>query len=310
MNKRKVLLFLTFAFGISWLSAAVQYLCGVTYGSMPSVVLTALTYMTGPGLAAIIVQRFIYKESLFDYGFRLRKTNRKGWLLIPVIYFAFALFALGIGWLLGNKLQLPGFGEVDMDITRLSGKIGEIAQQQGVQSSSAQMLSSVFSSGWPLLFIGLAGNLIGAVINMPFTLGEELGWRGCMAYETRKLGFWKSNLFIGAAWGLWHAPIILQGHNYPGHGVAGVGMMVLFCMACALVMGYVRAKCKDVLAPTYLHALINASGGLLPLYVYNSNPLFDSMAGVAGIVGLLLIVAVLFLLDRKTFRQYETRFEQ
>ena len=34
----------------------------------------------------------------------------------------------------------------------------------------------------------------------------------------------------GVIWGFWHAPLILNGHNYPQHPVVGVFMMVAFSM--------------------------------------------------------------------------------
>lgn len=56
----------------------------------------------------------------------------------------------------------------------------------------------------------------GATVNLPFMLGEELGWRGFQFEETKLLGFWRSSLLIGVLWGLWHAPVIMMGYNYSG----------------------------------------------------------------------------------------------
>ena len=45
--------------------------------------------------------------------------------------------------------------------------------------------------------------------------------------ELAELGLWKSSWVIGVIWGFWHAPLILQGHNYPQHPWAGVFMMTV-----------------------------------------------------------------------------------
>ena len=34
-------------------------------------------------------------------------------------------------------------------------------------------------------------------------------------------------LIFGLIWGIWHAPFIFQGHNYPQYPVAGVFMMTI-----------------------------------------------------------------------------------
>jgi D-alanyl-lipoteichoic acid acyltransferase DltB (MBOAT superfamily) len=42
------------------------------------------------------------------------------------------------------------------------------------------------------------------------------------------IGLWHGITWNFAIWGLWHAPVILQGHNYPGYPLLGVLMMVVF----------------------------------------------------------------------------------
>ena len=67
----------------------------------------------------------------------------------------------------------------------------------------------------PLLMM-VAQSLAAAVtINMLAALGEELGWRGYLHEKLISRGFWKCSLITGIIWGLWHAPLILQGHHYP-----------------------------------------------------------------------------------------------
>ncbi len=63
---------------------------------------------------------------------------------------------------------------------------------------------------------------IAPVINMLFTLGEELGWRGYLLPKLLPLGQWNAILVSGVVWGGWHASAIAQGHNYPGYPVLGI----------------------------------------------------------------------------------------
>ena len=110
---------------------------------------------------------------------------------------------------------------------------------------------------------GFAGGLVAGVsINAVAGFGEELGWRGFLQKELAFLGFWRSSLLIGVVWGLWHAPLILQGHNYPQHRIAGVFMMTILCVLLAPIFGYVRIKAHSVIAAAIIHGTFNATYGL------------------------------------------------
>ncbi len=63
---------------------------------------------------------------------------------------------------------------------------------------------------------------LGPLINTLLALGEELGWRGFLLPSLLPLGQWRAILMSGLIWGVWHAPAILQGHNYPSQPVLGV----------------------------------------------------------------------------------------
>jgi membrane protease YdiL (CAAX protease family) len=69
----------------------------------------------------------------------------------------------------------------------------------------------------PLWIAVLQALIAGVTINAVSGFGEELGWRGFLQRELVHLGFWKSSICVGLIWGLWHAPLILQGHNHPSH---------------------------------------------------------------------------------------------
>lgn len=115
----------------------------------------------------------------------------------------------------------------------------------------------------PTFWIVLTQSLIaGATINAIPAFGEELGWRGFVLKEFGPLGFWKTSLVIGTIWGLWHAPIILMGHNYPGYPVIGVIMMVVWCILLSPMFSYVTIKSRSVIPAAIMHGTLNASYGL------------------------------------------------
>jgi membrane protease YdiL (CAAX protease family) len=58
-------------------------------------------------------------------------------------------------------------------------------------------------------------------------------------------------------WGLWHAPVIVAGHNYPGHPVLGVLTMCAFTTAVALIHTAAWLRSGSVLLTSVVHAAIN-----------------------------------------------------
>ena len=69
-------------------------------------------------------------------------------------------------------------------------------------------------SGVPGLLAALGLVLVlGLIVNAILAFGEEVGWRGYLLWELAPLGFWRASLLVGAIWGLWHAPIIVEGYT-------------------------------------------------------------------------------------------------
>ena len=139
----------------------------------------------------------------------------------------------------------------------------------------------------------------GITINAVAAFGEELGWRGLLQREFGFMGFWKSSAIIGLVWGIWHGPIILQGHNYPEHPHAGVLMMILFCLLLSPLFSYVRLKAQSVIAAAVIHGSLNATVGLAIIVVKGGNDLTVGVTGLAGFIVLTLVNLGIFIFARK-----------
>jgi membrane protease YdiL (CAAX protease family) len=162
-----------------------------------------------------------------------------------------------------------------------------------LQGSGAQAIPT------NLLFLitGIQSVLLAPFIALLLGFGEEYGWRGYLQDELVRLGKVKGVFLVGVIWGLWHAPIILMGHNYPGYPVAGVFLMVAYTIGLAYVLGYAVFKSGSVLLAAYLHALNNQVLAFLVLLVYRpADPVFSFGIGIFGIA-LLAVVALLILRD-------------
>src|SRR5690349_19574724 len=63
------------------------------------------------------------------------------------------------------------------------------------------------------LVIGLALNAL--TLNTMLAFGEEYGWRGYLLPKLLPLGEARAATIVGVIWGLWHAPLLIAGLNYP-----------------------------------------------------------------------------------------------
>src|SRR5437016_5587770 len=302
MLSKKVLQFILLTFLITWSVAGVAHLLHINYGSIPSLLIISVCYMPAPAYATLILQKLVYRGSLTPYGFTLKNLSLR-WLLITTVGFAWfiVLGTFVVIAILGNVFGVALFGRIDFSeaallhqITILTrGAFGNVPQHLPIPPVAIFLLSLV------------QGVIAGFTINLPFAFGEELGWRGLLLRETQKSGVLRSNLFIGVVWGLWHAPIIAQGHNYPGHPVAGIFMMTVFTTSLSFPMAYCRFKSRTILGPSALHGMINPLGVLTVFFVVGANPLFGFVAGIAGIAVTLLLTVGICLFDKKFIRDYQ-----
>ncbi len=152
---------------------------------------------------------------------------------------------------------------------------------------------------WGIIAITTVSGLIsGITINAVFAFGEEIAWRGFLMKEFKGKKFLLAAQWIGIIWGLWHTPIILNGHNYPQHPMAGVFMMVVFCLLLTPMLMYFRQKSGSVIVPAIMHGTFNAVVGISAAVVTPANDLLYGGAGLAGFIVLLMMDVCLYLYDR------------
>ncbi|MCF8459575.1 MAG: hypothetical protein K9G46_02535 [Flavobacteriales bacterium] len=205
MNWKKIGLFLSLAFSISWLSAAVIYHSGMTYGSGISLFIVACFYMPAPALSAFIVQKYIYKELFEPFGWIWKGINWKWIIGTILISIFFILGTMAVVALAGNTLSISSFGTLDFSEDAIIQKLVEIvtlADPNLPIDIESELETMAFAIGAiPLLAVTFLSGIFAAfTINLPFMFGEEFGWRGLLLKETQQLGFIKSNLPIGFIW--------------------------------------------------------------------------------------------------------------
>jgi membrane protease YdiL (CAAX protease family) len=303
MNWKKINLYIMFSFGISWTMALIMKFTHIKYGSLLSLVIIGGLYMPGPAIATFIIQKFVYKEGFKQYGWTFDKKNYRWFLYTTLIFIALILLTFATVGIFGNTHLISKFGQLDFSQDTFNVRFKELIRSK--IGSDKVKLPDI--SACLFFIVAIAQGIVaGATVNLPFMFGEEFGWRGLMLRETQHLGYLKSNIFIGITWGLWHLPIILMGHNYPNHPYLGIIMMCLMTTALAPVFAYVRLKTKSILGACMLHGMINATGALFALYIANSNELFSSISGFAGVIACFILTICIYIFDKQFVTNYST----
>lgn len=284
---KKSLLFIGLTFFASWLMAILFFVFG-GQSYTPAFYVMCICYMFMPMIMAIIVQKFVYKEAIKEplgISFRLNRWFLVAWLLPPIITVA----AIGV------SLIFPGIEFVtNSETSRIFEHLSNLPPEH-LEEMKQQTSVLPFHPFWFALLTGL---IAGITVNAVAGFGEELGWRGLLQGEFRFLGFWQLSIIIGFIWGIWHAPIILYGHNYPKHPVAGVFMMTILCVLLSPIFSYVRLKAKSVIAAAIIHGSFNATAALALVVVKGGSDLTVGITGLAGFIALAIINFGIFIYER------------
>ena len=267
MDKKRLCIFLSIVFIISWGLVSIIPLTGDKYGSVKSLlILSAL--MLIPAISSVLT-RLITKEGFKNTYLRPRfKGNIK--------YYLIAYFMTNIFIILGVILFFIIFPNMlDTNLTSLK----ESLQSQGVTIDANIILIAQF----------VQGILIGPIINIIFTLGEEIGWRGYLLQKLcKQFNVQKSIIISGVIWGIWHAPIIAMGYNYGtgylGAPWLGIFDMIVFCIFVGSYLSYITIKTKSVIPAGIAHSAINSFAAIgMIICKSNANPFIGPLP--TGIIG-------------------------
>jgi uncharacterized protein len=219
--RRRIILFLVLTYALS----SIFYALIISQGKLK--MLPTLGLMWCPGVAALIT-RLVTQRNLRGTGWGWGKTR---WQVLAYLGpAALALVVYGLVWATG---------------------IGGL-NPQGVLESVKGLPVPI-----PTLLAVLA--TLGVLAGMVFALGEEIGWRGLLVPELAKTAsFTNTALISGAAWSVYHFPLILFA-NYNSGTPKWYALLVFTWMAVAasFVFAWLRLKSGSLWTAVILHASHN-----------------------------------------------------
>jgi membrane protease YdiL (CAAX protease family) len=254
-----IIFFIVLTFGISWTIWLALAALGVPFGIRASI------GMFGPAIACVLVRLFGH-EGFSDAGLHPSPPGVRsmGRLYLAAYCVPLALLVLGLALSLLLGIQhwiLPDY-------------------LQATHTSSA--LFGV---------ICLNDLTLGVITTMPFTFGEELGWRGYLLPRFSPLGGVTAAMLVGVIWGLWHAPLIfLVGYEYGDpHALRAVLMFVLPSITLSIILAWLRFRSGSIWPGVLAHAVGNQAAGLALLALVTLGNLY--LGAPIGLVSILLSAA-------------------
>jgi membrane protease YdiL (CAAX protease family) len=280
LDRRGVGSFVLLAYGLAWLVVSPLWLSG--QGLRHPLALPLITAMMfTPALATLIVTRLISPPPegvRAATGLRLGKGRRWGW---------YWLFAWAGVTLLAVAAPFVGalFGLYTLDLREFSGFRAAL-EAAGAGAALDQAPVQV------IILAQLALLPLAPLINAVPTFGEEWGWRGYLLPRLLPLGQWPALILSGVIWGLWHAPVILLGYNYPAHPAIGWLLMVGMCVVWGILFGWMRLATGSVWPAVIAHGALNGAAGIVNVLFLAGTSFDSALVGVTGVTGWVLPLLV------------------
>jgi hypothetical protein len=266
IDRKGIISFLAITFGITYAIEGTLILAGLRLTGVPplygQLVLAGLMWV--PSVATVITIKWITRE-----GFAVTNLRIGAWrpyvisaLVVPACF----VITYALTWLLG-------LGQPDWELANLRAFMSSTGAETPTIPSSTLVLPAVF----------LASLVLGPTINGIFGFGEEFGWRGYLLPKLIPLGKLKAYTILGVIWGLWHAPLIAIGFNYPGYPLLGIVGMMVMTTTIGIYINEMALRNRSTILAGWIHGAFNGQAyGIWRILFPNVNPLIGGFTGVVG----------------------------
>ena len=244
LETKRILIFVFISYAITWIPAIImnKKVGFENYFFSSKYILFNLYLMLTPAISNVLT-RLITKEGWGENYLHLRLQKN-------VKYYLFAVFFPAVCSIFGGMFISIFFGKLDF--------------------------AEIFDRYSPVFMLGISLTAISAAVPMAFyCFGEEFGWRAYLYPKLEKLlGTPAAILIGGIIWGVWHAPLTVEGHNfgtdYLGYPWLGILLMCVFCITIGAVLMWLTKRTGSVYPAAIAHA-VNNSANLSALFA-NGHP--------------------------------------
>ena len=273
IDRKGIISFLIITFGITYAIEGTLILAGFRLTGVPpfygQFIIAGVMWV--PAVATVLTIKLITHEGFAITNFRIGplRPYLTSALVVPACFIA----AYALTWLLG-------LGQPDWQLADFRAFLGSTGAETSTMPSSASILPAVF----------LASLFLGPTINGIFGFGEEFGWRGYLLPKLMPLGKLKAYSIVGVVWGLWHAPLIAVGFNYPGYPLLGIVGMLAMTTAIGIYINELTLRNRSSILAGWIHGAFNGQVyGIWRILFPYVNPLLGGFTGVIGVTVWLIL---------------------
>jgi membrane protease YdiL (CAAX protease family) len=209
--------------------------------------------MISPALASFITLK-IRKRPISSLPWNLKELKYlKLSYITPILYISIAytlIWILGFGNLINTERILKWSNEL------------------GIDSSNQTLVIIV------MIFLLLT---VGVIKNLGSTLGEEIGWRGFLIFELRRVMSFKALAIVsGFIWAIWHFPIIYLMYGRSENLALHMGAFTIMIIGISVILAYYTFKSNSLWPAAVYHSVHNIYIQKIctPLTISNDNTTF------------------------------------
>jgi membrane protease YdiL (CAAX protease family) len=167
----------------------------------------------------------------------------------PVGWQSLLALAVPVGLQLAALCISATAGRYEFDLTGLSGFRAEFAPE------------TIGQEGIPVAALaGFLGTIVlGMVLWLPMSFGEELGWQGYLLPRLAALGTLRSLLVTSVIVAMWHLPTLFLGGQYPGHSLLeSIAYMLIGTMLLVPIFCWLRMRFDSVWPVVLAHTVVSS----------------------------------------------------
>ncbi|MGO4817095.1 CPBP family intramembrane glutamic endopeptidase [Flavobacterium sp. W22_SRS_FP1] len=190
--------------------------------------------MLSPALASLITLK-IRMRPISSLPWRLTELKylRRSYIT-PIVYVSIAYVLI---WLFG-------FGNLIN-----TEKIVQWSDELGIESTNQTLVIVV------MIFLLLT---VGVIKNLGATLGEEIGWRGFLIFELRKVMSFKALAIVsGIIWAIWHFPLINLIYGSSEYLLLHMGAFTIMIIGISVILAYYTFKSNSLWPAVLYHSVHN-----------------------------------------------------